>query len=140
MTTGAAIGHTSEFHIWDTDAGPAAFVRLAGVTSITPPSESSDVIDVTDMDSTDGVREFILGLTDPGECSIELNFVPSNATDELIRAVRGRRTAETMKIVYPNSAVWTFSGLITGYQPAAPLDDKLTASLTVKVTATVAVT
>jgi hypothetical protein len=85
MTTGATIGLTSEFWIWDSTLGSPAYVKLAGVTSISPPSESTDIIDTTDMDSSGGIREFIQGLTDPGECSIEMNFVPSSTTDALIR-------------------------------------------------------
>jgi hypothetical protein len=45
-----------------------------------------------------------------------------------------------MKVVFPNDVVWSFYGLITAYELGMPVDDKLTASMTVKVTAIVTVT
>lgn len=137
MTTSAAIGYSSEFHIWDSTLGTPAFVKISEVTSITPPNEQIDIIDVTHMDSPSNYREFIQGLTDPGECGFEMNFVPGSASEDLVLAVKAGGVAVQCKVVFPNAATWTFAAFVTGYEPAVPVDDKMTATVTMKVTGSV---
>lgn len=134
MATEADIGYGSEFAIGD---GLGAFTPVAEVTSITPPSDSTDVIDVTHMASPNRTREFIQGLNDPGECSFEMNFVPGSDADTAIQALKGAGTKD-FQITFPpggtGAVTWTFSGFLTGYEPAVPNEDKMTATVTIKVT------
>lgn len=130
--TEAMIGYGSRFAIQA--AGDADFVELAEVYDITPPSDNVDVIDATHMQSPNATREFILGLNDPGECSFEMNFIPGSIADAKIQAVRSARAKVSCRITFPNDQTWTFSGILTAYEPAAPTDDKMTATVTFKVT------
>ena len=139
MSTNAKIGHGSKLEIMDYAQNPDAFVEIAEITAITPPAESTDVVDATHMGSPNVTREFILGLTDPGEASFEMNLVPNSVSEKLILASRALRTAVQMRITFPNLVVWTFNGLVTGYQPQVPLADKMTATLNVKVTSSVSI-
>lgn len=131
--TEAMIGYGSKFAVGD-GADPEVFTDIAEVYDITPPSDTMDVIDATHMQSPDATREFILGLRDPGECSFEMNFIPGGSGDTAIQEWRTARERRTCRITFPNSVTWTFSGLLTGYEPAAPTDDKMTATVTIKVT------
>lgn len=137
MATEASIGYGSKFELWDGGVSPSVFVELGEITSITPPNEQTDIIDATHMASPDATREYIMGLTDPGETSFEMNFVPGSVSDELIRAVRATRAAAPCRITFPNGVTWSFSGLVTGYEPTAPVDDKMTATVTMKVSSSV---
>lgn len=139
MATSADIGYGARFAIWDASLTTPAFVDLAEVTDITPPSDSVDLIDATHMASPDGRREFIAGLSDPGECSIEMNFVASSPADTRLRALRASRAAVQCRITFPNAATWTFDGILTGYEVTVPVADKQTASVTFKVTGSVVV-
>lgn len=130
--TEAMIGYGSRLAIKAT--GDSDFVELAEVYDITPPSDSVDVIDATHMQSPNATREFILGLNDPGECSFEMNFIPGSDADAKIQAVRAARERVQCQITFPNGQTWTFSGILTGYEPAAPTDDRMTATVTFKVT------
>jgi hypothetical protein len=132
MEDEADIGHGSSFSLGD-GASPEVFTEVAQVFDISPPSESVDVIDKTHMKSPDRGREFMEGLSDPGETSFEMNFVPGSAAEALILAKRTRNA----RITYPNSATWTFKGIRTGYEPAVPNEDKMTASVTYKVAGSV---
>jgi hypothetical protein len=38
------------------------------------------------------------------------------------------------RIEWPSGAAWTFDAILTGYEPDSPYDDKLSASLTWKIT------
>lgn len=135
MTTQAAIGNGTQFQIEGATAN--TFDTIAEVFDISPPNETTDVIDATTFGSADGMREYILGLTDPGECSFEMNFVPGSASEQKILTVKAARAAKKFRIVFPNLATWTFSGLLTGYEPAVPNDDKMTATVTIKLTGSV---
>lgn len=128
----AMIGYGSTFGI--DPAGGTSFTTLGEVTNITPPSDSIDVVDVTHMQSPNRTREFLAGLRDPGTASFEINFVPGSASDDLIQQVRDAGTVVSCRITFPNAATWTFDGLLTGYEPAVPNEDKLSATVSFKVT------
>lgn len=128
----AAIGYGSAFGI--DPAGGTSFTDLGEVFNITPPSDTTDVVDVTHMASPNRTREFILGLNDPGECSFEMNFVPGSPSDDMIQLVKAAGTVVSCRVTFPNAATWIFDGLLTGYAPAVPNEDKMTATVTFKVT------
>lgn len=131
MTTQARIGHGTLFKIGN-GATPEVFTTVGEVTSITPPGMSRDAIDATHEESPDGWREFIGGLKDGGEVALELNFVPGSATTILllaeIEAAPGNK-----QIVFTTGEVFSFRALCTNFEPEAPLDDKMVASATYKV-------
>lgn len=127
----ASLGYGSVFAV-STDDG-ATYVDLAEVSDITPPSSTIDMVDATHMGSPNADREFIIGLNDPGEASFSMNFVPGSAADLKIQAVKAARARIKCRITYPNGVTWTFSGLLMTYEPAVPTDDKMTATVSFKV-------
>lgn len=133
MATNADIGHGSSFAYGD-GASPELFTAIAEVTSITPPSDNIDIIDATHMASPNNTREYIQGLVDPGEASIEMNFTPGAGGDTAIQSIRSAGGTRNYQITFPSGTTWTFAGILTGYEPAVPVDDKMTATVTFKVT------
>ena len=131
----AAIGYGTTIAI--STNGGTTFTDVAEVFSITPPSDTVDTVDVTHMASPNATREFVLGLRDPGEASFEMNFVPGSAADTLLQTIRDSRQTVSCRITFPNDATWTFSGILTGYEPEVPVDDRMTATVTFKVTGSV---
>lgn len=140
MSTQAKIGYGTLFYLWDPDAGPAAYVAVAEITNLTPPNQSVDQVDVSNMDSPNRYREFIPGLTDPGEMTVEMNFVSGSATDALIRARRAAGDYQNAKIVFEDGDTWVFAAFVSGYEISTPIDDKMTATLTLKVAGEISVT
>ncbi len=133
----ALLGYGSEFQI-QAENSPDTFVALAEVISITPPSSTLDQIDVTHMTSPNRRREFISGLIDGGECSFDMNFVPGSTSDdrlfELLTLPVGTSRRRACRISFPNGVTWSFNAELTGYEPTVPVDDKMTATVTFKVT------
>lgn len=127
----ASIGYGSYFHI-SQDSG-SSWVEIAEVFDITPPSDTVDQVDVTHMQSPNRRREFIAGLSDPGSASFEMNFVPGSASDLKIQEIRGTGEQVLCRITFPNSVTWQFTGQIESYEPAVPTEDKMTASVSFKV-------
>jgi predicted secreted protein len=132
MTTQARIGYGVLFKIGN-GASPEVFTTVAEVTSITPPSLARDAIDATHEESPSGWREFIGGLKDGGEVSIELNFIPGHATTAILLA-EIEAAAGNKQIVFTTGEIFSFSALCTAFEPEAPMDDKMVATATYKVT------
>jgi predicted secreted protein len=135
MTTSARIGYGAKFQTGN-DASPESFTDFLEVTSITPPNMSVDSIDATHMASPSGAREFIAGLLDAGDVGIEFNFVPGNASALALMTELGTvpRPTKTRRIVFPDLSYFQFEAFITGFEPEGPVDDKMGASATFKVT------
>ena len=112
------------------------FTTIAEVTNISGPSLSMDTIEVTNLTSDNASREFIAGLKDGGEVTIDLNFLPAAGTFTAFLANWTNRTKRNFKIVWSDAAptTWSFSGYVTNIEPSGSFDDKLTASATIKIT------
>lgn len=133
--TQASIGYGTTFGIAD-DNSPDNYITVAEVFDITPPSQKIDQIDATHSESPDRFREFIQGLIDAGETSFDMNFVPGSASDILIQSLRDG-SSRSCRITFPNAATWTFTGVLTGYEPKVPTADKMTATVTFKVSGSI---
>lgn len=109
---------------------------IAQVRDITGPGLSLDTIDVTTHDSTDAWREFIAGLKDGGEVSLDIVFDPDNASQTNFRTDLDARTINTWSITLTDSspAIITFSALVTEFEPSMAVEDELSASVTLKIT------
>lgn len=73
-------------------------------------------------------------MTDPGEITMDIHFNPD--TEPPINA---SDVAETITVTFASGATWACSGFITGYEPGVPLEDKMTASVTIKCTGNITI-
>lgn len=114
-------------------AGPEVFTALANITNISGPGLSRETIDVTTHGSPDQWMEFIGGLKDGGEVSLDVNYDPANH-DSLIGDFDDD-APRNYQVVFPDddSTTWSIKAVMTGFEPEAPYDDKMTATLTFKV-------
>lgn len=127
MTTNAAIGYSTTFGIKN---GGGTYDDVAEVTRVKPPAYSRDAIDATHMGSPNSFREYIPGLMDAGEVSIDINYVPS--TSDVIIAAMTAGSGD-FQITLPNGVKFQFAAVVTAFEPEAPLDDKMSATATFKV-------
>lgn len=116
--------------------GTEAFTTVAEITNISGPGIKLELIDATHMESPDAFREFIPSLLDGTEVSFDLNYLPGDTNqgglrdDQLDRAVRNYRIVWTDE----DSSTDQFAGYVTDFTPSAKIDDKLSASATLKIT------
>ncbi len=115
------------------------FTTVAEVSNIGGPSLTLDAIEITHHSSPDGWREYIGGLLEGGEVSLDVNFNPTGATHSYTSGLikdMVNRTVRNFQLVFPNvgATTWTFAALVTSFEPSEPIDDKLSASITLKVT------
>lgn len=137
--TNASIGYGTLLKVGD-GATPEVFTTIAKVTSIKPPNLSAGSVDVTHHESPGAMREFIPGLKDGGEVPLEINFDPGSATTDLLTDMFASRATKNCKIVYPDSSEWAFKAFVMSFEPDAPIADKMTASVKLKVTGEVTFT
>lgn len=106
------------------------------VVDIDGPSISRGAIDVTHQQSPNRHMEFIPDITDPGEVSFEVNFLPDDTTQKEILSDISSITVGSYSLTWiDGSKVWTFSAFPTKFQPKAAVKAKqLTASVTFKLT------
>lgn len=109
------------------------WVPIAEITSITGPNKSRNTIDVTSFDSVDGYKEFIGGLRDGGEFNFTMNFTEAGYI--LINDDFEDDTLQKYRVTLPNTegTVLEFDGLVTALPLDVPLDDKISCSVTIKI-------
>lgn len=114
-------------------AGPEVFTAIANATNISGPNLSRNTIDVTAHDSPNRHMEFVGGLINPGEVSIDINYDP-DIHDTLVEDLEDE-DPRNYQMVFPApiTATWAFAAVMTGFQQTAPFDNKLTATLTFQV-------
>lgn len=124
--TQAGIGYGSSLGIYN----GSTYVTVAELINVPWPSYKRDAVDATNMASPNEFREYIPGLMDGGEVALDMNFIPS-ATDVWIAALTAG--LGQFKITAPSGVNVVFSAIVTDYSPTAPLDGKMTATATLKV-------
>jgi hypothetical protein len=128
-------GHQSEFWLAD-DAD--TLVKLAEVIEIPLPAGAKDLIETSHMETT-GYKSYISApLRDGDEAGIVMNYIPGSATDVLIQEAWDAGTERSFKIVIPvdadGSTTREFTGelIVRNYERGNPMEDRRTATMTVK--------
>jgi len=134
MTASAAqLGYGTLFEV-ETAAGSGTYFTLGEVTNVPPPNFKVDQVEVTHMTSPNRTKEFISGLGDPGDMTLELNWIPGGTTDQFVIAWRSSGETRSSRITYPGGVVKdTFGSFVLGFQPTVTVADKMSASLNLKV-------
>lgn len=113
------------------------YVTVGEIIDVTPPSISKDTIETTHHATTDGIRTFVGGLVDTGEASLEVNYDVAGTEHVFLRdaALSANDTATNFRITYSDSAntTETFAAIVTGFEASSPIDDRITATITLKV-------
>ncbi len=114
---------------------PEGFDDIAHISNLSGPGLALDTEDVTTHDSTGAWEEVAATILRTGELTAEINYDPTegthDATTGLIKKMKDKEMGN-YKIVFPGPVTWEFAALVTGVEPGAPADGKLTADVTLK--------
>lgn len=116
---------------FSTDGG-TTFTDVAEVVNIDVLDVSADTTDVSSHDSPDQYREFVGGMKDGGELSFDINYDPAKH-GAIMSNIGGDPIKHKITLPDAGAATVEFDGIITGFKAQAPYDDKLSASVSVKV-------
>jgi Lambda phage tail tube protein, TTP len=139
MATNAMIGYSTLVYYADAES-PGTFTQVTEVIEVTPPNQAADDVDATHFTSPNRTREYIQGLIEPGEASIVLNRIPGGTAEIAIMALRDSGARRMWRFVWPNNTIWDFVAYVKGYETTSPIDDRMTATCTLKVSGSTTVT
>lgn len=127
---------------WSTDTGTTAVTTAVGsilgqVVGFNGPSGSAGKIDVTNLGST--AKEFLMGIRDEGEISLDVIYDPADAGQAGAFADRGTRTRRAWGIALTDGSSNLIKGLgyMSGFAVTGAVDDAVKASLTISITGAV---
>jgi hypothetical protein len=120
-------------------ASPPDFSPIEEAFSISGLGKTNQLIDVTNFDSPVGTMEYIAGLADGAEITIECNRIPNESPptvqQELIAAVDAQesRAFQVAYIGVSPEETFDFEGVCLSWTVAPATTDKNTISFTVKI-------
>jgi len=135
IADGTCDGITAAATSADTIAGivPAS---IGGIRGMNAPSLSLDTEDVTTHDSPGAWEELVATILRSGEVTLDLVYDPNLATHKESSGLLGYLNDKTrvyFDFVFLSTYNWTFEGFVTAFEPDAPHDGALSASVTIKI-------
>lgn len=116
-------------------ATPITFTNVANLKTYSGFDGSASEIDVTNLDST--AKEFRLGLVDPGQFSIEIDYDGANAGHVALRAKQVSGVITPFKVTLPNASVITFNGFVKKFSLAGGVDAVIKTSVDIRISGAV---
>lgn len=117
----------------------AGYVTTAQVRDVAGPSLKQDTVQVTHRDGNKW-REYLGGLRDGGEVQLDVVYDPDLQTHSASAApgfvyLLNNGTLADWQMVFPDTTntISQFFALVTGFEPTAPMEDALTAKITLKI-------
>lgn len=108
-------------------------IPIGEITSFDGPGGTNSEIDITSLNSTS--REFRNGLRDSGEVTLEMNFVPGNVGQVDLRQQQANTNTPGRYVMTLSTAqTITFSAFVREFSISGAVDDKVSASVTLRVT------
>ena len=111
---------------------------VVDLLSISGPSVSVATIDTTAISISDAnpAKTYKKGIIDNGDLSVDIAWQPAVAGyNTLAGSVDG--SVASWEILWSDGSETSGNGILTGFTPTGSLDDKVTASLSIKVTGAV---
>ena len=143
---GIEIGYGAKLR-FTTGLASTSFRDALNVRDITGPTAEADEVECTNFSSTNTYREFLLGMIDPGELNFGICWETEPSTgwfdtatteiwehEQLTKLFDGL-TNTNWRIVFPTTTkLLEFTGRVKTFQPTIPVDDVITADVTVRLT------
>jgi len=137
MASEAISGVGAMFHRYDSTSN--VWEAIAEITSIKGPGLKRDTIDVTNLDSPDGYKEFIAGFKESGTISLSMNF--RRETYDLMKADFESDVMQNYEIILPDTVEtsFEFEGLVIELPLNITTKDAITADVTIQISGKVVV-
>ena len=112
-------------------ATPVTFTQIANIKTFSGFDGSASEIDVTNLAST--AKEFRLGLTDPGQFTIEIDYDGANAGHVALRSKQVSGLLSNFQLTLPNAAVISFTGFVKKFSLAGGVDAVAKTSVDIRI-------
>lgn len=113
---------------------PTSFTTIPNVTDFSGPGGQASVIDATNLLSVQ--KEKMMGLSDAGQLTFNVNFDPDSAVHQQIRQAWVTRQLCQFRITFADGtpANCVFDGYVLGFQISGGVDAVVKAAITVEIT------
>lgn len=111
-------------------------VEIGQVTSIGGPSFSLDTIDVTTHDQAQPWEQFVASILRSGELTLDLSFDPADTEHVALLNQMVGKSFDSFELDFPDAGYteWQFAAYVTGFEVTMEVSDKISGSLTLKIT------
>jgi len=116
-------------------ATPATWTAIANIRTFSGFDGSASEIDKTNMSST--AKEFMLGLVDPGQFTMEVDLDQADAGQLALRATQVAGSAKYFKLTLPNSKTATFQAYVKKISSQGGVDAAVRNSVDLRITGAV---
>lgn len=139
MPTSAVNSHGTLLKRGDGGSPTETFTTIAEVLDISGPALALGTEDATSHDSNFW-REFVPTIKEGGQVTFDIQYYSHTTHDNLI-ADYNNRVRRNFQIVFPVGVgeTWSFAAYVTGFEMSAPVEGKLTASVTLQITGAVTI-
>lgn len=120
-TCGTTWGYSNE--------GSGAYIAIGQAIDIDIPGDEISATDITHLNITDCYRQFLPGLGDGNEFTVNMNYVA--ATYNTLRGLL--RLTKDWQITLADGSTFECTGFITRLGKAIPEDDRYTNTVTIKI-------
>lgn len=119
-------------------SSPITYTAMANVTSISGLGGQKGDIDITNFDST--AKEFLTGLEDPGQVQVEINYSPSDTTQNTLWTLKDSGDLRSWRIQLSGASpapYFGFSATVQQFQVNFQTDDVVRATVTLRVSGSI---
>ncbi len=131
----AQIGWGSEFHL---DNAARVLTEIGEVTGLPFAEETADDVEKTHFKSPGRRKEYMPGMIEPGDATLEINWLPGSGTDLLIAAAHRDGKVRAYKTLVPaaGGGKWEVSGFlyVKSRGRSVQIGDRMSMSVAVKFT------
>ena len=134
VTLDGAVVNSSNFGAYVSGGSvmPVSYLPITEARNIHFSDAQTPEIDVTTLNSTS--KEYLVGLQDAGEFSLEMNYVPFDPAIVEMRAAKLDAKVRAFRIDFPDGSVFAFRGFIRSVPFQTDYQSAMSGSATVKIT------
>ena len=116
---------------------PVEWSEVGEVVDMNLEDPGASEIDVTHLGST--AKEYLMGLADAGSYTFSVNWLFTDAGQEALRTAKTSRALKNFRVTYSDDSTATFSAYVQTFTgPSLGVDDKMSGSITLKISGAVA--
>jgi hypothetical protein len=114
-----------------TGTSPITYTNIGEISNFSGFDGSAAEIDVTHLAST--AKEFLMGLQDWGQFSIDTNYLPADAGQDLLRTAKGNRDIHYFKATFSDASYATFAGYVLSAGVSGGVDAKVDGNFVIRI-------
>lgn len=122
-------GFTAEIGNGDS---PLTYLEIVAITSFSGFDGQAAEIDVTHLKST--AKEFLMGLQDFGNFSLEVNYLPDDPGQQALRSAKATRVVQDFRLTFSDQSKVTFQAYVTSAPVSGGVDAKVDGSFNLRIT------